>query len=374
MAWCLLTRRGTALKNNVARFAIFNKKIDYKKCYKILEIEESSDQEQIRAAYLTMVKRYHPDSGTEEANAEKFQEVDKAFKILIKKKSQERWDVEEAKKGLISSYFSPKCNSAYSSPTQAVPELRGHRVRQSLSETEAVHQGASHESGGERVRARVSKAQADEHSVLNKNRIYETWEKVPLKHKIKTKHGFDRLVEDLIQESMSKGEFNNLKGCGKPLPSYQNKNPYVDFVTHKINEVLIDNGFAPEWITLQKEIRKEANQLRDDLVMERQYFGPYPLSVEENIDWSERVYQYTKVVDAINRKITKFNLVVPVLNKQMLHISLQNEAQKAMVNGKSCEDFSFGDVRRKDKYKQEDNSADSSVNLFGIIDYLFKGK
>lgn len=56
------------------------------------------------------------------------------------------------------------------------------------------------------------------------------------KHDIKTKYGFDRLVEDLIQESMSKGEFDNLSGKGKPLKD-QNANPYVDFTTHKLNEV-----------------------------------------------------------------------------------------------------------------------------------------
>lgn len=56
------------------------------------------------------------------------------------------------------------------------------------------------------------------------------------KHDIKTKYGFDRLVEDLIQESMSKGEFANLSGKGKPLKD-QNRNPYVDFTTHKLNEV-----------------------------------------------------------------------------------------------------------------------------------------
>lgn len=58
------------------------------------------------------------------------------------------------------------------------------------------------------------------------------------KHDIKTKYGFDRLVEDLIQESMSKGEFENLSGKGKPLKD-QNRNPYVDFTTHKLNEVRI---------------------------------------------------------------------------------------------------------------------------------------
>ncbi|KAJ8983953.1 hypothetical protein NQ317_008655 [Molorchus minor] len=296
-------------------------------------IEETSDQEQIRAAYLAMVKRFHPDSGTEEANAEKFQEIDNAFRILIKKKSQERWDVEEAvivEDGPDIKHTAPQHRQylSYDGIGTGTPfqRMKQYSKMRAMKAAENVYEH------------RVAKSKAEEHSVLDKNRIYETWEKVPLKHKIKTKHGFDRLVEDLIQESMSRGEFSNLKGCGKPLRTYQNTNPYVDFVTHKINEVLIDNGFSPEWITLQKEIRKEANQLRDDLMMERKYFGPYPLSVEENIEWSERVYQYAKVADDINKKISKFNLVVPVLNKQMLQISLQNEAQRAMVNGKSCED------------------------------------
>lgn len=85
------------------------------KCYKILGIPEDSDQEQIRAAYLVLVKKYHPDSGSNEANADKFLEVitrssykshinffqlfllqiDTAFKVLTDKKAKERWGVEE---------------------------------------------------------------------------------------------------------------------------------------------------------------------------------------------------------------------------------------------------------------------------------------
>lgn len=83
----------------------------------------------------------------------------------------------------------------------------------------------------------MDKVAAEEGALLTKNRT---------KHNIKTKYGLDRLVEDLIQESMSKGEFNNLSSSGEPLASHQNRNPYVDFVTHKLNEVLIDNGFTPE--------------------------------------------------------------------------------------------------------------------------------
>ena len=52
----------------------------------------------------------------------------------------------------------------------------------------------------------------------------------------------ERLVEDLIQESMSRGDFNNIRSSGKPI---HERNPhYMDFTTYKINEILIDNGKA----------------------------------------------------------------------------------------------------------------------------------
>lgn len=51
----------------------------FQKCYRILNISEDSNQEEIRKAYIKLVKRYHPDSGTNEANADKFAEVDYTF-------------------------------------------------------------------------------------------------------------------------------------------------------------------------------------------------------------------------------------------------------------------------------------------------------
>lgn len=55
---------------------------------------------------------------------------------------------------------------------------------------------------------------------------------------VKTRFGMDRLVEDLIQEAMNKGEFRDLPGSGKPLKENAcAQNPYVDFVTHKLNQV-----------------------------------------------------------------------------------------------------------------------------------------
>lgn len=116
--------------------------------------------------------------------------------------------------------------------------------------------------------------------------------------------------------------------------------------------------------------------LRKSLFSERRYFGPYPLTVEDNIEWSEKVYQYKNVVDQINKKIAKFNLVVPVLNKQMLQICLEKEAQTAMVLGKGYEDLRNGSSTQDDRNKDKRLAASDSdsINIFAFIDFLFKTK
>ena len=66
--------------------------------------------------------------------------------------------------------------------------------------------------------------------------------------------GLDRLVEDLIQESMARGDFDDLPGKGKKI-EYKEHNPMVDTFTHNLNRIMINNGYAPEWVMLDKEIR-----------------------------------------------------------------------------------------------------------------------
>lgn len=64
------------------------------------------------------------------------------------------------------------------------------------------------------------------------------------------------MVEDMILESMSKGSFDNLSGYGKPHKfSDKDKNLYVDKITAKLNQILIEDDMKPEWIAMQKELR-----------------------------------------------------------------------------------------------------------------------
>ena len=67
-------------------------------------------------------------------------------------------------------------------------------------------------------------------------------------------NAIERVVEDLIQDAMVKGEFHNLPGSGKPL-SFSSHNPMLDVTTHNLNKILINNGYTPEWILMRKEIK-----------------------------------------------------------------------------------------------------------------------
>ena len=135
-----------------------------------------------------------------------------------------------------------------------------------------------------------------------------------------TKNAMERLVEDLISESMAKGEFSNLKGAGKPLPERVVYNPYEDFTTHKINEILVEGGFAPEWITLQRDINVARDAIRKTIDGKcRETIAKHYHHRERNsnsvIDWKdESVREWRKYYEDV-----MFNCEeVKTLNKNIL--------------------------------------------------------
>lgn len=55
-----------------------------------MNVSPDADQETVRNAYIEIVKTVHPDSGHSNASADRFAEVNNAFRILQAKFSQER--------------------------------------------------------------------------------------------------------------------------------------------------------------------------------------------------------------------------------------------------------------------------------------------
>lgn len=166
-----------------------------------------------------------------------------------------------------------------------------------------------------------------------------------------TQNVLERLVEDLITESMSKGEFDNLSGSGKPLRHRLDFNPHMDFTAHKMNEILVEGGFAPEWIMLKKDIAKEKANILEILTKKRRVLGRFPLGEKDQEKWDEFCEQIkNNEVKQLNNNINKYNLIVPMLNGQMFHMNFQVEAQKILETGLCFEDVKMlADEQKKVK-------------------------
>ena len=149
-----------------------------------------------------------------------------------------------------------------------------------------------------------------------------------------TRNQIDRLVEDLITESIAAGEFDNLAGAGKPLPERVDYNPYTDFTTHKINQILVETGFAPEWVQLQKDIRELKEKIRREMRSYRQTLGPSPLNRDNWEKWTNYCDRIEKEeVKSLNKMIEKFNLIVPNMNNQMFLYNFQSDVRNTYNTG-----------------------------------------
>ena len=69
----------------------------------------------------------------------------------------------------------------------------------------------------------------------------------------------------------------------------------VDSTTRRLNKVLIDSGFAPEWISLEKEIRQDIELFREGLLFRRMKLGPSPLALQATVQWNHDVKEFTKM-------------------------------------------------------------------------------
>ena len=70
-----------------------------KDLYAVLGVSPLATQEEIRHAYRKLVRRFHPDSGSEEASAERFQEVQEAYQVLGDLARRQAYDRRRAERG-----------------------------------------------------------------------------------------------------------------------------------------------------------------------------------------------------------------------------------------------------------------------------------
>jgi len=329
----------------------------YQQCFRILGVHESVDQDTVRQAYLELVKRVHPDADTNEASSERFQQVDEAFRMLQEKFARVRRNISENEEEAVD--FDIK---------HTVPQHRQYLSNDGIGVgTPFQRQKQYHQ-----VRAMKAQERVLEHRI-EKAKATAGAEETSLmcKEVGGVKYGIERVVEDLIQEAMSKGEFDNLNGAGKPLSKSQIQSPYLDFTTHKLNKIMIDNGFTPEWITLSRDIREAVNNLKNEIRTERRFYGDWPLtSKDQQESWKFFVQLHLEKVQQINKLIDKYNLIVPILENQFFRLCMNKLAERIFKEPNLPRNLSRPQLTSKAKNEGTTNDGNYMANIFSFLGSL----
>gem|GEM_PF-446143 len=146
------------------------------------------------------------------------------------------------------------------------------------------------------------------------------------------------LVEERILEAQKRGDFDNLRGKGRPLNL--EGNPWAGDWEMAF-KILANAGFAPEWIERDKEIRREldaaARMLVNHIEWERQGRTnlarlPFNMRAEREAHMlyvrEQTIARYRRKAAAINRLIFNFNLMAPSPQVHRQRIDIEAEVRK----------------------------------------------
>jgi DnaJ family protein C protein 28 len=141
-----------------------------------------------------------------------------------------------------------------------------------------------------------------------------------------------RGIDEIIQQAMRAGAFDNLRGKGKPLDL--DENPYLDPEWQLAYHLLKQNGFAPQFIEQRQAIEMELATARQNLTrtwawrqraLER---GEDATFVET--EWARAKNVFEKAVEGLNKRIKHSNLEAPSTSLSRGLIVIEREIERAM--------------------------------------------
>lgn len=117
---------------------------------------------------------------------------------------------------------------------------------------------------------------------------------------------FRIIAENKIEEAQSEGAFDNLQGFGKPL-DLEVHHPTGES-QYMANHILKTNHFLPVWLEDRKQLQQEISNLLEMIKIDNE------ISPERKIS-----------IDQLNRRISGYNLRVPVDSLRLMPVTVPQE-------------------------------------------------
>ncbi|MBW8012152.1 MAG: DUF1992 domain-containing protein [Chloroflexi bacterium] len=139
-----------------------------------------------------------------------------------------------------------------------------------------------------------------------------------------------RGIEEIIQQAIEAGEFDDLPGKGKPLDL--DENPFIDPEWRLAYNMLKQNNFAPEWVEARQEIEEPLAAARAALA--RSWTWRWDVLNETQpealvqAEWEKAISRFSKTVDELNQKIADYNLQIPSQNFSRMRVYLEIELER----------------------------------------------
>jgi hypothetical protein len=152
-------------------------------------------------------------------------------------------------------------------------------------------------------------------------------------HQMRMRFDWSNLIEDLIQDGLERGAFDDLQGKGKPLDL--KKSPYgAEWeLAHKLMK---ENDVLPPWIARRNEIAAQIDHFRAEVrrawIRHEQAFRYAQAKGHKDalsLSWDDVCRQWELDLGVLNKQIRDFNLGRPIDNVEMFELELKRELDSA---------------------------------------------
>jgi hypothetical protein len=137
-------------------------------------------------------------------------------------------------------------------------------------------------------------------------------------------------IDKQIREAMERGDFDNLRGAGKPLNLARDPNVPSDW--ELAFNLLKNAGFAPDWIETLKEVREAREKIFAPL---ERYIGNPPANQEQRAQQKNKlIEQFRAQANELNKRIDTYNLKAPTPQVHMRRIRVEHEIEEFLHKSK----------------------------------------